>query len=65
MMRALTQRVAMPLARRYLSTLAQTPAAASTYRPRRALLYMPGSSPKMLQKATTLDVDTVLAAARS
>ena len=28
-------------------------------RPRRALLYMPGSSPKMLTKATTLDVDTV------
>jgi citrate lyase subunit beta-like protein len=39
-------------------------AAASTsltppMRPRRALLYMPGSSPKMLQKATTLQVDTV------
>ena len=34
-------------------------AAAPVYRPRRALLYMPGSSPKMLQKATTLEVDTV------
>ena len=31
-----------------------------TYRPRRALLYMPGSSPKMLLKATTLtQVDVV------
>lgn len=29
------------------------------YRPRRALLYMPGSSEKMLKKAPTLGADTV------
>ena len=41
------------------SPAAQRLAAAPVFRPRRALLYMPGSSPKMLQKATTLNVDTV------
>lgn len=40
------------------STSAAVPSVAPV-RPRRALLYMPGSSPKMLQKAQSLQVDTV------
>ncbi len=38
---------------------AATSASPAPYRPRRALLYMPGSNPKMLAKSATLPVDSV------
>jgi len=42
---------------RYFTTISSP--TAGIYRPRRALLYMPGSSQKMLAKASTLPADTI------
>lgn len=44
---------------RPLSSSSSSSLSLSSLRPRRALLYMPGSSPKMLLKAQSLQVDTV------
>lgn len=43
----------------YVYAIVSDVATKSVYRPRRALLYMPGSNPKMLTKAASLQVDSV------